>query len=402
MRLHALRLTALPALLAACQSPDRPVASTRVVRDTVGDTIVVRNSGPGAWGDSVRLVEELRIGDPEGGDDYGFAFVAGIAVDSAGTMAVADPTMKSVRLYDADGRFLRQVGHDGSGPGEYRSPASLAYLPDGRLLVRDAGNRRVIVYARDGAPLDAFPLGSGLSARWSLVVDTGGRINALVIGRTGSGWPHMGYRRMDGAGVVLDTLFEPRRGDEVRNPAPYEPTASWSLHPTGGYVGGLNDRYALHLLRPDGRVLRIERTDVAALPVSDAERAALEEERQDALLRSRERHLAQPFRPIPDVKPAFHYVRAADDGRIWVLTHQPSLERPADPTDTRPISERPSRWYEPTAYDVFEADGTFLARVPFPPRALPHVMQGEHVWGVTRDSLDVPYVVRWRLQRATP
>ena len=48
-----------------------------------------------------------------------------------------------------------------------------------------------------------------------------------------------------------------------------------------------------------------------------------------------------------------------------------------------------------------EADGTFLARVHFPPRSVPHAMRGDRVWGVTYDSLDVPYVVRWRLQRAT-
>lgn len=405
MRLLAPCLAVLAAALAACSPADAPATAggARVVRDTVGDTVVVRNTGPGAWGDSVPLVEELRIGDPEGGDEYGFARVMGIAVDPAGTIAVSDEVMRSVRQYDASGRFVRQVGHDGSGPGEYRSPASLAYLPDGRLVLRDAGNARLNVYAPDGRSLDALPLSGSMGrVRWSLVVDTAGHVNALTAVRDGQGERRVVYLRLDDAGRVLDTLPLPVWGEAVMNPAPYEPQESWMLHPTGSVLGGLNDRYAVHLLHPDGRVLRLERTDLATIGVLAPERAALDEERRDARARSAEQHLAQPFRPIPSSKPALRYAAAADDGRIWVLTHQPSVERAADPADTRPISERPSRWYEPMAWDVFEADGTFLARVHFPSRSQPHVMRGDRVWGVTYDSLDVPYVVRWRLQRDTP
>ena len=51
-------------------------------------------------------------------------------------------------------------------------------------------------------------------------------------------------------------------------------------------------------------------------------------------------------------------------------------------------------------YDVFEPDGTYLGVVHAPDEftrfRLP-VFDGDHVWAVTRDELDVERVVRYRI-----
>ena len=65
---------------------------------------------------------------------------------------------------------------------------------------------------------------------------------------------------------------------------------------------------------------------------------------------------------------------------------------------TRPGSLPPiDQWPEPPVYDVFQPDGTWLARLQAPDRFVPMYMRGDHVWGVVRDSLDVSYVMRWRV-----
>jgi hypothetical protein len=86
------------------------------------------------------------------------------------------------------------------------------------------------------------------------------------------------------------------------------------------------------------------------------------------------------------------------DGRIWVNLYQPAERRePVDSEELRPQEE----WPEPTVYDVFEPDGRYLGAVRVPRETTIHVMRGDYVWGVTRDSLDVQYIERFKLVGST-
>lgn len=53
-------------------------------------------------------------------------------------------------------------------------------------------------------------------------------------------------------------------------------------------------------------------------------------------------------------------------------------------------------------FDVFDADGYFLGTVSVPENASVRYMQNDTVWGVVRDSLDIEYVMRWRLNGLRP
>ena len=57
-------------------------------------------------------------------------------------------------------------------------------------------------------------------------------------------------------------------------------------------------------------------------------------------------------------------------------------------------------WREPTLYEVFEPTGAFLGRVAVPPRMRVLRTHGDRAWGVTVDSVDVPYVARFRIEPA--
>src|SRR5688500_6470978 len=80
----------------------------------------VAGAGAPTWGTSTRLVQELRIGQLEGAEQYTFGSVDGIAVGLDGAMFVYDGKVPIIRLYDATGKFVRNVGRAGEGPGEYR------------------------------------------------------------------------------------------------------------------------------------------------------------------------------------------------------------------------------------------------------------------------------------------
>lgn len=58
--------------------------------------------------------------------------------------------------YSKDGRFIRSYGTQGSGPGEFMGPHSLAYDSRGRLFVADRSNNRIEIFDRDMNFLDEW------------------------------------------------------------------------------------------------------------------------------------------------------------------------------------------------------------------------------------------------------
>jgi sugar lactone lactonase YvrE len=59
--------------------------------------------------------------------------------------------------FDSKGRFIRQWGMHGSGPGQFEAPHTLAMDSRGRLFVGDRGNNRIQVFDQDGRLLAVWP-----------------------------------------------------------------------------------------------------------------------------------------------------------------------------------------------------------------------------------------------------
>jgi len=58
--------------------------------------------------------------------------------------------------FSADGKFMKAWGKEGSGPGEFNNPHSLAMDSKGRLFVADRGNSRVQIFDQDGKFLEEW------------------------------------------------------------------------------------------------------------------------------------------------------------------------------------------------------------------------------------------------------
>ena len=58
--------------------------------------------------------------------------------------------------FSADGKFIKAWGKQGSGPGEFDNPHSLAMDSKGRLFVADRGNSRIQIFDQDGKFLEEW------------------------------------------------------------------------------------------------------------------------------------------------------------------------------------------------------------------------------------------------------
>src|SRR5680860_99377 len=67
------------------------------------------------------LIEDLRIGSVAGPEEYSFGQIQDLATRRDGSIFVVDLHPQSIRQFDHAGEFVRQIGREGEGPGEYRS-----------------------------------------------------------------------------------------------------------------------------------------------------------------------------------------------------------------------------------------------------------------------------------------
>ncbi|MDX1674923.1 MAG: hypothetical protein R3314_09025 [Longimicrobiales bacterium] len=408
-------------LAAACGGEETP--QLQVQRDTVGDTVIVRTVSGSAWGTDAVLEPEVRIGVFEGEDHYMFGDVRSLAVAPDGSIYVMDSQVPALRKYAPDGSYVTTYGREGEGPGEYRAPdGGLAVLPDGRVVLRDPRNARLQVYSPNGEPSDTWPARGNFYTGTPLVVDTAGRVWTQILldpeasvmdwqpglvaidPETGQPVdtipaPTWDYEELE---LVAQRVSENGTSTSVDN-VPFSPSGHWAFSPLGYMVSGLSTRYAIELYRPDGPVLRIEK-DHEPVPVTRGEKANREDITRWHMRRT------QPDWTwngpgIPDVKPPFRDVLVGRDGRIWVLLHTPAEAIPDDQLaggDEGPNPRPAQRWREAVVFDVFEPDGTYLGPVHGPQGMVRYptpIFDGDRVWAVVRDELDVEYVVRFRIGR---
>ncbi len=406
--------------LAACGGDAAPrTGSFTTVVDTVGDTTVVRTSGDIPAAEELRLTEVWRIGDPDGDETTSFGMVHSVVVSGNDEVYVFETSAQQLRHYAADGSLRRVLGGKGSGPGEYTRSNGLAVLTDGRIALWDAGNSRINIYtAADSFDTQWRPplQGYGTSNNSLLALNDGGLAMRAFVRDTTLTREALGrgaWFRFHADGTLRDTLLQPfygdpppsliarREGSSSSRPVPFLPTPQASLGPDGSIIGSPGAPYVVYAAS-NGRPLRIERS-VGRVPVPDEHRAQL---REQIIwnLRMTDPAWTWDGPDMPREKAPVAGVRAMADGQLLVSVSTPS--EPYEPDPPRVVEgQAPQplvKFRSLTAYELFTADGRLRGRFTMPRGAQLHALRGDDAWGTVIDSLDIPYLVRWRLEAPTP
>ena len=128
------RLRATGILVAITSAPVALAQSTS--RDSAGVRIV-ENTRPAGKDWTVTAQPLVDIG---AGDDtvYQFHTVMGAVRLTSGQIAVANMSTANVRVYDGRGRYVRALGRQGQGPGEFRQVMGVSRLPRDTIAVDDS------------------------------------------------------------------------------------------------------------------------------------------------------------------------------------------------------------------------------------------------------------------------
>lgn len=349
--------------LFAC-SDSRPPAALSVRTDTLPGgivrTISLHPADSGRWS----LVAERDI-QPPATDSAELLEPSDVALADDGSVLVAESKPAHVKVFDAQGRFVRTIGREGSGPGEFRAP--WIGVRGDTLVVQDPRNTRATMFN--------FRTGAILSERrtaccyWHpIAFDGAGRAVARTIARSPDSTQRnaLAFVRFALTGSAADTVFvDERAGLPEAKPwivregnltrmtvsVPLQPAVQYAVDSKGGFVTGWTGEYSLRTTRDGRDTVALFGREFAPGVVTAAEKTRIVSDRiremrgfdpngpSEAVLR-------QSFDAslIPDAYPAFERIWVDRRGRTWVrLTNADTSRVTFDVFDER------GRWLDVVA-----------------------------------------------------
>ena len=108
-----------------------------------------------AWGGFVNTQGDQEVGQRHPREFYG---PRGVAIGPDNNVYVTDTGNKRVLVFDRDGQPLRQWGGAGTGPGNLDEPVGIAVDEAGVVYVADTNNGRIAVFNAEGQPVAQWPV----------------------------------------------------------------------------------------------------------------------------------------------------------------------------------------------------------------------------------------------------
>lgn len=397
-------LVAIAASAFSCGRNDNP--KTRPL--PTGDTTIVVSPADGEWGAPHVAVPVVRVRSDQREAIFGAVFW--LAPRRDGGVLVYDAKGaegKVVRAFDSAGRFERNYGREGGGPGEYNNMrVSVAEGTDGTVIVRD-GSRAISRFTRDGRLLNSFAL-SGRENWMGLVAATNGSILTFATeparGATRSGLATV--MRYDTTGRLLDTLLPHswvlREGRGAYSGGPRQ---QWQPMPDGRAVIGRSDRLAFLIVDPAGTRAPLI-GEVPSAPIVLPKEAI--DERRAAEEASRKLG-PNPSSAIARTEQPAGYITIDADQRIWIQKLRPPVKGEpycmvaGDTPGGDQCIVTGSYHQSSAAFVVFRSDGSFLGEVRMPDGVRgPPAAQGDFAWFMQEQPDGDWALVKFRIRKGLP
>jgi hypothetical protein len=355
-----------------------------------------------AW----EMTRDLRIGSLDS-RDYALSEVPSLVVGRDGRIYVGQTQERAIRVFDRSGTFVRTIGRQGAGPGEFQSIGHMGWRSD-TLWVNDPSSLRVSLLSADGRFLGSVsaqgPLlpGAGRHSTPDLMLADG---TFLSFPRPNSSVSH----------PIMPLLRVDRRANALNTIGRVDVAGQGRMRPRGSGTFlfripvPLNSLYAV---APDGRsVVVVERRPLSDGPGNDFFQVQRFGLRGDTIFSRRYRY---PKVAVP--------AAVADSARDWMagilvrVGGYSASEAAAVARDSMPMP----RFQVPVSQLVVGLDGTIWLRregfgrdqaqwlvlsssgeiegyVPAPPGLRILQARRDMVWGVEVDEFEVPYVMRYRV-----
>jgi hypothetical protein len=367
-----------------------------------------------------------RIGSLDDPDQI-LTRVGNVVIGPEEELYVAQPQDGSVRVYDSRGVLTRKIGRRGKGPGEFARLAYLGLRSD-TLYATDNDLGRVSFFSGDGRFLRSRQWTTALRSEhsrdgvWMMYGETVPQrflpdgtalveVEALELYgmdsrqdepiRSLGEWPHP-FLRVDAQGQAIDTISQERRerrlfgvdrrGVTLYFPTPFQDSPLAALMRDGSGVvvvdrgvatRGRDATFGVTLVSPAGDTVFSRAFAYEPRPVPDE------------VVRRTAEGLAPARRNGPDAAAIAASLRAND-----------LIPRTLPPVTALTVGQDGSIWLrreevagDSVLWNVLDRTGALRGALRLPARDSVVAARGDLVAAVYADELDVPYVVRYRLER---
>lgn len=302
---------------------------------------VVFNPGESKYGEfAFELEEDLAIGDVND-EDYFFPRRVTLNVDGEGNIYVCDRGNRRVQKYNKNGRYVRTIGRQGQGPGEYMYPSRIFLDYAGNSCVGDS--RNFLYYDKDGV--------------FQKKVQLKGSYMQLILGpkSTFIGSTQPNARAEGGAKTSIIQVGE--NGEPIQIIAEYPISYNKSLKATvlhwytnfaffaqrtsDSFYYGFSREYKVYVADGDGNTTLIFKKKVKPQSITGEEKKLTIKDGIYLVSGTRDKEKAIAF---SDHRPFFKSFFSDDTGRLYVILFKSILER------EKPMS----------LVDIFSKDGIYL------------------------------------------
>ncbi len=309
----------------------------------------------------VRFVPEIAIDDSALPEGVFFVGYGDISTDDGGNVYVLDSRAKNVKKFDSAGKFIKVIGREGQGPGEFSSPYRLACSGD-RLVVWDMMGFRFSLFTLEGDPIK--------SVRHSFP-EKGNpmKIRSLPSGEFVVSLEKVYFEPKKPQDFSI-VLFSPEM-EELntiythsvwRNiwgipnspniPLPFFPQVYWDLTPDGGVVIGFSEKYEIDIYDKEKGKLSSFARDYDPIEVTKEDKEIFFNNlvfagstSDGAVVKKEPPPALKEHTRFPEFKPAYSGVAVDSEGNIIVCPY---------------VKEKKE---EGKCFDAFDPLGNFIARV---------------------------------------
>jgi hypothetical protein len=323
----------------------------------------------------------VELSEPEASFSEPFSSIAGLRELADGRVIVSDRLEIALRIVDLATGSVKEIGHEGSGPGEYRMPDDLFPLPGDSTLLVDFGNMRLTAITPNGELVESqammhpdgfllFPRGTDADGRLYFDLSNVMRMGpgeslpdsfAVVAFARGTGdidtiamlpRPQIGQVRSSGQGFSFSGL----------GLQPFQAVDEWSVAFNGRVAVAWGEEYHVEWRSVGGPPVVGPAVAYEPVKLTQEDKEAWADRMSSGAVMAISvdggggrggRTVTLPRPNIdeldwPEVKPPFprNALRVTPDGEAWVQRHVKSGE--------------------PETYDVFDASGRRVRQVVLP------------------------------------
>ena len=324
---------------------------------------------------TVAFEEELSIGGEDADGNITLFEPTFFAVDDNENIYISERQDQVIKVYGFNGKYIKTIGAKGSGPGEFQMISSLALTKDGKLVVTDQRANRTSFFDSSGRFLKSFQWHKG---QYNFILI---KSSSYVYGeRAYSGTRQFGFfyvKEIDFDGKEIGfygefTMVEPLIVRHSDGGITYTglPVSRRSI-----FIGDkdrecfyhcLNNKYIIEVYDTSGTLFRKIDRPYEPVPFTDKDaekyRARFENIPSE-VLRKAVRDLE-----MPKVKNVVSRMHVDSESNLWIRTNE--------------IKEEEDKIL--TAYDIFDSDGYYYAKVWTP--VLPFLFKDGTMYRMDIDS----------------